>query len=282
MQAPHCDRPQPNLVPVSPMASRMTQSRGMSDGTSTLWRLPFTVREIMVMPPSARRRTLEPCKEGRGKCAPGPQSNRTTDTRCVRSSCASCLRGQLGYDIQRMSVKDLFDLTGKVALVTGGSRGLGLDMATGLGEAGAAVVITARREQWLTTAEAELRAKGINCAGRRVRRVGSRSGGRRGQGDDRSLRPHRRARQQRRHQLGRAHRDDARREVAAGIRDQRDGMLSDVAGRRPRDAARAAAADRSSTSRRSPASSVSRPTCSTPSATPPAKARSSRSRATSP
>jgi NAD(P)-dependent dehydrogenase (short-subunit alcohol dehydrogenase family) len=63
-----------------------------------------------------------------------------------------------------MSVKDLFDLTGKVALVTGGSRGLGLDMATGLGEAGAAVVLTARREHWLTTAEAELRAKGISCA----------------------------------------------------------------------------------------------------------------------
>jgi gluconate 5-dehydrogenase len=63
-----------------------------------------------------------------------------------------------------MSVKDLFDLIGKVALVTGGSRGLGLDMATGLGEAGAAVVLTARREQWLMAAEEELRAKGISCA----------------------------------------------------------------------------------------------------------------------
>jgi NAD(P)-dependent dehydrogenase (short-subunit alcohol dehydrogenase family) len=62
-----------------------------------------------------------------------------------------------------MSVRDLFDLAGKVVLVTGGSRGLGLDMAIGLGEAGAAVVVTARREQWLTTAEAELRAKGIDC-----------------------------------------------------------------------------------------------------------------------
>jgi gluconate 5-dehydrogenase len=63
-----------------------------------------------------------------------------------------------------MSVRDLFDLTGQVALVTGGSRGLGLDMATGLGEAGASIVITARREQWLTTGEAELRGKGITCA----------------------------------------------------------------------------------------------------------------------
>ena len=63
-----------------------------------------------------------------------------------------------------MSVKDLFDLTGHVALVTGGSRGLGLEMAIGLGEAGAAVMITARREPWLTAGEAELRARGISCA----------------------------------------------------------------------------------------------------------------------
>jgi gluconate 5-dehydrogenase len=61
----------------------------------------------------------------------------------------------------RVSVKDLFDLSGTVALVTGGSRGLGLEMATGLGEAGAALVITARREQWLTPAEQELRGKGL-------------------------------------------------------------------------------------------------------------------------
>jgi gluconate 5-dehydrogenase len=63
-----------------------------------------------------------------------------------------------------MSVKDLFDLTGTVALVTGGSRGLGLEMATALGEAGASVVITARREQWLTPAEEGLRAKGLRAA----------------------------------------------------------------------------------------------------------------------
>ena len=62
-----------------------------------------------------------------------------------------------------MGVQDLFDLTGKVALVTGGSRGLGLDMATGLGEAGAAVSITARRERWLKTGDEQLRARGIDC-----------------------------------------------------------------------------------------------------------------------
>ena len=42
-------------------------------------------------------------------------------------------------------IQKLFDLTGQVALVTGGSRGLGLQMAEALGEAGAKVMLTARR-----------------------------------------------------------------------------------------------------------------------------------------
>lgn len=61
-----------------------------------------------------------------------------------------------------MRVQDLFDLRGQVAIVTGGSRGLGLEIAEGLGEAGATVVITARREQWLRRAEEALRARGID------------------------------------------------------------------------------------------------------------------------
>lgn len=65
-----------------------------------------------------------------------------------------------------MRVQQLFDLTGQVAIVTGGSRGLGLEIAEGLGEAGATVVITARREQWLTPAEASLKAKGIAVVAR--------------------------------------------------------------------------------------------------------------------
>jgi len=62
-----------------------------------------------------------------------------------------------------LNVQDLYRLSGKVALVTGGSRGLGLEIAEGLGEAGAHVVITARRPEWLSQAETELTAKGIKC-----------------------------------------------------------------------------------------------------------------------
>jgi NAD(P)-dependent dehydrogenase (short-subunit alcohol dehydrogenase family) len=62
-----------------------------------------------------------------------------------------------------MRAGDLFSLAGCVALVTGGSRGLGLEIAEGLGEAGAAVAVTARREEWLREAERTLRDAGIEC-----------------------------------------------------------------------------------------------------------------------
>ena len=59
--------------------------------------------------------------------------------------------------------RDLFDLSGRTALVTGGSRGLGLQMARALGELGARLVITARNEGELAQARAALAADGIEC-----------------------------------------------------------------------------------------------------------------------
>lgn len=60
-----------------------------------------------------------------------------------------------------MSIRKLFDLTGKTALITGGSRGLGLQMAEALGEMGAKVAITARKEGELEEARAHLSEMGV-------------------------------------------------------------------------------------------------------------------------
>ena len=54
-----------------------------------------------------------------------------------------------------------FDFKGEIVMVTGGSRGLGLEIAHAFGKAGAKVVITARREQWLSEAEKILKDEGI-------------------------------------------------------------------------------------------------------------------------
>lgn len=64
-----------------------------------------------------------------------------------------------------MHIKDLFDLTGRVAIVTGGSRGLGREMAEGLAEAGASLMLCARREDWLTPTVNEMRERGFRVEG---------------------------------------------------------------------------------------------------------------------
>jgi NAD(P)-dependent dehydrogenase (short-subunit alcohol dehydrogenase family) len=65
-------------------------------------------------------------------------------------------------------ISNIFDLTGKVALVTGGNSGIGLGFAHGLAKAGADVVIWGRREANNRTAEAALRLHGGRVASREV------------------------------------------------------------------------------------------------------------------
>lgn len=63
------------------------------------------------------------------------------------------------------TITELFSLKDRVAIVTGGSRGIGLEMAEGLAEAGASLMLCARRDEWLTPAISELRARGIRTEG---------------------------------------------------------------------------------------------------------------------
>jgi NAD(P)-dependent dehydrogenase (short-subunit alcohol dehydrogenase family) len=60
------------------------------------------------------------------------------------------------------TIQQLFDLKGKTALVTGGSRGLGLQLAQALGEAGAKVMLSSRKAQDLIESAAVLKAAGID------------------------------------------------------------------------------------------------------------------------
>jgi NAD(P)-dependent dehydrogenase (short-subunit alcohol dehydrogenase family) len=61
-----------------------------------------------------------------------------------------------------MTVRQLFGLDGRVALITGGSRGLGLQIALCLGEMGAQIALSARKSGELVEARELLRAKGID------------------------------------------------------------------------------------------------------------------------
>lgn len=63
-------------------------------------------------------------------------------------------------------IRELFDLTGKSAIVTGGSRGIGKEMAEALGEAGASLMLCARRREWLDETVNEFAARGFNVIGK--------------------------------------------------------------------------------------------------------------------
>ena len=60
-------------------------------------------------------------------------------------------------------IEKLFDLSGRVAIVTGGSRGLGAEFAEGLAEAGASLMLCARRDEWLVPGVESLRGGGFTA-----------------------------------------------------------------------------------------------------------------------
>lgn len=68
--------------------------------------------------------------------------------------------GRDGRDAKSIAPADLFDLSGKVALVTGGSRGLGREMVRAFATAGADVVIASRKSEACETVAEEVRALG--------------------------------------------------------------------------------------------------------------------------
>ena len=74
-----------------------------------------------------------------------------------------------------MSLRESMNLTGRKAIITGGSRGLGLQIAEALGEMGAEMVLTARKQDELDEAVAHLAKlhRRSGCAGRGSRgRIG--------------------------------------------------------------------------------------------------------------
>lgn len=68
--------------------------------------------------------------------------------------------GDNANELTSLEGADLFSLAGKVAIVTGGARGLGKMMAAGLLRAGAKVCITSRKEEDVMMAAAELSSLG--------------------------------------------------------------------------------------------------------------------------
>lgn len=62
-----------------------------------------------------------------------------------------------------MKVADLFDLTGKTAIITGGGRGLGAQIATGFAEAGANVVLCSRKKEACDEVASQIQKLGVKA-----------------------------------------------------------------------------------------------------------------------
>jgi NAD(P)-dependent dehydrogenase (short-subunit alcohol dehydrogenase family) len=77
--------------------------------------------------------------------------------------CGWLVRINHGDNEMPRTLSSLFDLTGRVAIVTGGSRGLGLQIARALGEFGASLALVARKKAELDAAVDELTAAGCTA-----------------------------------------------------------------------------------------------------------------------
>ena len=127
---------------------------------------------------------------------------------------------------------NLFDIAGKSALVTGGSRGIGLMIARGFVEAGATVYISSRKAEVCDAVAAELSELGT-CVSipPTFRTTTSAPAGRRGRG---AARRARHPRQQRGRHVGRAARRLPRRRLGQGHDPQHQGAVPADPGPRPR------------------------------------------------
>ena len=67
----------------------------------------------------------------------------------------------MGKALLKVNAKQLFDLTGRVAIISGGSMGLGRQMAEGLAEMGANLVLCARKKDRCEAAAESLRSLGV-------------------------------------------------------------------------------------------------------------------------